>query len=47
MDLPKFFDTVNHEVLMDRVSRLIEDRSVLRLIGKSFAPVSLQVDASR
>ena len=34
MDLSKFFDTVNHDVLMDRVSRRIEDKRVLRLIGK-------------
>ncbi len=34
MDLSKFFDTVNHDVLMDRVSRRIKDKRVLRLIGK-------------
>ena len=34
MDLSKFFDTVNHDVLMHRVSRRIEDKRVLRLIGK-------------
>ena len=34
MDLSKFFDTVNHDVLMDRVSRRIQDKRVLRLIGK-------------
>jgi len=33
MDLSKFFDTVNHDVLMHRVSRQIEDKRVLRLIG--------------
>ena len=33
MDLSKFFDTVNHDVLMDRVSRRIHDKRVLRLIG--------------
>ena len=34
MDLSKFFDTVNHDVLMNRVSRRIEDKRVLKLIGK-------------
>jgi RNA-directed DNA polymerase len=33
MDLPKFFDTVNHDVLMCRVARKIHDKRVLRLIG--------------
>jgi len=34
MDLSKFFDTVNHDVLMERVSRRIQDKRVLQLIGK-------------
>ena len=34
MDLSKFFDTVNHDVLMNRVSRRISDKRVLHLIGK-------------
>ena len=34
MDLSKFFDTVNHDVLMHRVSRRIKDKRVLKLIGK-------------
>jgi RNA-directed DNA polymerase len=34
MDLSKFFDTVNHDVLMHRVSRRIDDKRVLKLIGK-------------
>ncbi len=34
MDLSKFFDRVNHDVLMHRVSRRIEDKRVLKLIGK-------------
>jgi len=34
MDLSKFFDTVNHDVLMHRISRKIHDKRVLRLIGK-------------
>ena len=34
MDLAKFFDTVNHDVLMCRVARKIYDKRVLRLIGR-------------
>ena len=34
LDLSKFFDTVNHDVLMHRVSRKLRDKRVLRLIGK-------------
>ena len=33
MDLSKFFDRVQHDVLMVRVSRKVRDRRVLRLIG--------------
>lgn len=33
-DLSKFFDTVDHDVLMNRVSRKVRDNRVLRLIGK-------------
>lgn len=34
MDLSKFFDTVNHDVLMHRVAKHVHDKRVLRLIGK-------------
>jgi RNA-directed DNA polymerase len=34
MDLSKFFDTVNHDVLMHRISRKIKDKRLLKLIGK-------------
>ena len=34
MDLEKFFDRVNHDVLMSRVARRIRDQRVLRLIRK-------------
>jgi RNA-directed DNA polymerase len=34
MDLSKFFDRVQHDVLMARVARKIRDRRVLRLIGR-------------
>jgi RNA-directed DNA polymerase len=34
IDLAKFFDTVDHDVLMTRVSRRVKDKRVLCLIGK-------------
>jgi RNA-directed DNA polymerase len=34
MDLEKFFDRVNHDVLMARVARRIEDKRILRLIRR-------------
>ena len=34
VDLEKFFDRVNHDVLMERLSRRIADRRVLRLIRR-------------
>ena len=34
MDLSKFFDRVDHDVLMHRVARKIRDKHILRLIGK-------------
>lgn len=34
MDLEKFFDRVNHDVLMARVARKVEDKRVLRLIRR-------------
>lgn len=34
LDLSKFFDTLNHDVLMHRVTRKVRDKRVLRLIGK-------------
>lgn len=32
--LEKFFDRVNHDILMDRLSRRIGDKAVLRLIRR-------------
>lgn len=32
VDLAQFFDRVNHDILMQRLSRRIEDAGVLRLI---------------
>lgn len=34
LDLEKFFDRVNHDVLMARVARQVEDRQVLKLIRR-------------
>lgn len=34
LDLKKFFDMVNHDVLMERVSRKVSDKGLLRLIRK-------------
>lgn len=33
MDITKFFDRVNHDILMGRIGRKIRDKRVLRLIG--------------
>ena len=33
MDLEKFFDTVDHDVLMHRVARKVHDKRVLKLVG--------------
>lgn len=34
LDLEKFFDTVDHDILMNRVARRVSDKGLLRLIGK-------------
>jgi len=34
MDLEKFFDRVNHDIMMSRLARKIEDKRVLRLIRR-------------
>jgi RNA-directed DNA polymerase len=34
MDLAKFFDRVNHDILMSRLARRIEDKQILRLIRR-------------
>jgi RNA-directed DNA polymerase len=34
IDLEKFFDRVNHDVLMARVARRVKDKRVLRLIRR-------------
>jgi group II intron reverse transcriptase/maturase len=37
VDLEKFFDRVNHDILMDRLSKRIADKAVLRLIRRYLA----------
>jgi RNA-directed DNA polymerase len=34
MDITKFFDYVNHDILMTRIGKTIRDKRVLRLIGR-------------
>jgi len=34
MDITKFFDRVNHDMLINRIGQTIRDKSVLRLIGR-------------
>lgn len=34
IDLEKFFDTVDHDTLMNRIARRVRDKGILRLIGK-------------
>jgi RNA-directed DNA polymerase len=34
IDITKFFDQVNHDILMGRVAQIIRDKRVLQLIGK-------------
>ena len=43
VDLEKFFDTVNHDILMNRVSRQIKDKGILRLIG-TFLRAGVMID---
>ena len=43
LDLSKFFDRVDHDILMSRLARRIRDKRVLRLIGK-YLRAGVQVD---
>ena len=44
MDLSKFFDRVQHDVLMARVARKVRDKRLLRLIGR-YLRAGVMVDA--
>jgi RNA-directed DNA polymerase len=43
VDLSKFFDRVNHDLLMTRVARKVKDKRVLRLIGR-YLRAGVEVD---
>jgi RNA-directed DNA polymerase len=45
-DLSKFFDTVDHDVLMGRVARKVRDKRVLQLIGK-YLRAGVMIDGRR
>ncbi len=34
IDLEKFFDTVNHDILMDRIGRKVKDKGLMKLLGR-------------
>ena len=34
IDLSKFFDRVNHDILMSRVAKVVEDKAILKLIRR-------------
>ncbi|MEL0661045.1 reverse transcriptase domain-containing protein, partial [Psychromonas arctica] len=34
IDLSKFFDEVNHDILMNRVGRKIKDKALMELLGR-------------
>jgi RNA-directed DNA polymerase len=41
MDISKFFDHVNHDILMTRIGQTIRDKRVLRLIGRYLRAVAM------
>jgi RNA-directed DNA polymerase len=46
VDLSKFFDRVNHDILMSRLSRHIADKRLLRLIGR-YLRAGVEIDGVR
>ncbi len=34
MDLSKFFDRVNHDILISRIAKVVEDKMILKLIRR-------------
>ena len=47
VDIEKFFDNVNHDILMHQVSQKVHDKSVLKLIGRYLRAGVLEKDGSR
>jgi len=43
IDLERFFDTVNHDVLLDRVGRRVKNKGLLKLLGR-FLRAGVMVD---
>ena len=43
LDLEKFFDIVNHDVLMERVARKVKNKGLLKLLGR-FLRAGVEVD---
>ncbi|MCG8037759.1 MAG: group II intron reverse transcriptase/maturase [Candidatus Thiodiazotropha taylori] len=46
VDLSKFFDRVNHDILMTRLSRHIADKRLLKLIGR-YLRAGVEIDGER
>lgn len=46
VDLSKFFDRVDHDILMSRVARKVSDKRVLKLIGR-YLRAGVMVDGTR
>nr|WP_257182902.1 reverse transcriptase domain-containing protein [Corynebacterium cystitidis] len=45
VDLSKYFDTVNHDMLMSRVARKVKDKRVLKLI-RAYLNAGIMADSS-
>ncbi|GEM_PF-1979086 len=47
MDLSKSFDCVNHDIVMAKVARVVEDRLVLKLIREFFEARVMEDDVCK